>query len=326
MADAVGRPSKSSLKQLSPEWDTWAEDASACAICKEKIGKLTRPRHHCRVCGLCVCSSCSPNSIMLEGFTRPQRACTQCVAGISNVLPLTERLASLYRSLAPLVGEKAQKPQTLGEAAALCEAIVEPIERAFADNAIRVDMLEDEVAAAEERAQSAKTDLEMERRARAYDEGELVKMVEALGDKINTVARSSRWFSQIRMSKEKKKVGTVEDAIAYCEESLEQIKLTVDKPSRSSLTCSTQENTPEFTSMFSRATQGPSPPEWEVNSTRCRLCDGRIGKRFLKRRHHCRLCGRCVCSPCSPGTAMVAGHKGPQRACIVCLAQPRRTL
>mmetsp|Transcript_82904 Transcript_82904/g.146398 ORF Transcript_82904/g.146398 Transcript_82904/m.146398 type:complete len:569 (+) Transcript_82904:51-1757(+) len=60
----------------------WEENSSQCSICSSKIGRrnmtLSR-RHHCRICGKCVCSTCSPSMIQFEAGQGLQRACTPCV-------------------------------------------------------------------------------------------------------------------------------------------------------------------------------------------------------------------------------------------------------
>jgi hypothetical protein len=59
---------------------------------------------------------------------------------------------------------------------------------------------------------------------------------------------------------------------------------------------------------------------WEEDKSSCSLCGKSLGKRHfsLARRHHCRACGKCVCSACSPHLLPVADHSGRQRVCIAC--------
>ncbi|MES1913821.1 MAG: hypothetical protein MHM6MM_005975 [Cercozoa sp. M6MM] len=40
---------------------------------------------------------------------------------------------------------------------------------------------------------------------------------------------------------------------------------------------------------------------------------------FLRRRHHCRVCGTLMCSKCQMGRLPVVGYTGPQRACRTCV-------
>jgi hypothetical protein len=58
----------------------WAEDTPICAVCSINFDLFER-RHHCRACGQCVCQACSPNQLLVHGYTGPQRVCTPCVGG-----------------------------------------------------------------------------------------------------------------------------------------------------------------------------------------------------------------------------------------------------
>lgn len=66
--------------QLAP--DDWEEDKPACSICTARFGLLNR-RHHCRMCGKCVCEACSPNRVQLVEGRSSKRVCLPCV-GASN--------------------------------------------------------------------------------------------------------------------------------------------------------------------------------------------------------------------------------------------------
>lgn len=60
---------------------------------------------------------------------------------------------------------------------------------------------------------------------------------------------------------------------------------------------------------------------WDMESTRCTDCKKVLGKQFLlpgRRRHHCRACGKCVCSSCSPHLLPVCGLPNVQRVCNAC--------
>jgi len=81
----------------------WEGDRDICSICQKKIGKrhMSR-RHHCRLCGKCVCSACSPNSVQIDGVSKPQRVCTGC--GDSERLAAAQGAAALSERLQALVG------------------------------------------------------------------------------------------------------------------------------------------------------------------------------------------------------------------------------
>jgi len=59
-------------------------------------------------------------------------------------------------------------------------------------------------------------------------------------------------------------------------------------------------------------------PVWEDNTSNCQICSAELGKRKLAPRHHCRICGRCVCQTCSPNSLRFAQHKSMQRVCTQC--------
>jgi len=62
-----------------------------------------------------------------------------------------------------------------------------------------------------------------------------------------------------------------------------------------------------------------TPAAWEEDTSHCGVCQKVLGKRYLRRRHHCRMCGKCVCSSCSPSTIELDGHEGAQRVCSQCV-------
>lgn len=67
-----------------------------------------------------------------------------------------------------------------------------------------------------------------------------------------------------------------------------------------------------------------SLPSWE-NANKCGVCSSSLGKRRLRPRHHCRLCGKSVCNACSPNLVQVSGYQKPQRACSGCMGDIKQT-
>lgn len=80
------------LKEIEAVWEKemedrekrrppWMPDSSAneCMKCKSKFG-LFRRRHHCRACGLILCSNCSYRKKVLPAFAyfKPERVCESC--------------------------------------------------------------------------------------------------------------------------------------------------------------------------------------------------------------------------------------------------------
>lgn len=83
----------------------WQTNTSACGVCCLPFGKIGR-RHHCRLCGLCVCHPCSPSTVHVEGSKGMHRACHQCVGIAAKANQLVDRVADLSRHL-----NEAQEPQ-----------------------------------------------------------------------------------------------------------------------------------------------------------------------------------------------------------------------
>jgi hypothetical protein len=54
------------------------EETNVCCVCANKFSMIAR-RHHCRNCGMVVCSKCSPKIINVDSYgQKPQRVCTNC--------------------------------------------------------------------------------------------------------------------------------------------------------------------------------------------------------------------------------------------------------
>ncbi|CEG38514.1 FYVE finger containing protein [Plasmopara halstedii] len=72
-----GRAARQSVK-----YDvTWRQDdeSACCQVCFAMFTKLSRRRHHCRVCGELVCGACSQDQVsLLDKFATPRRACVAC--------------------------------------------------------------------------------------------------------------------------------------------------------------------------------------------------------------------------------------------------------
>eukprot|EP01029_Cantina_marsupialis_P020774 TRINITY_DN4897_c0_g1_i1.p1 TRINITY_DN4897_c0_g1~~TRINITY_DN4897_c0_g1_i1.p1 ORF type:complete len:589 (-),score=114.52 TRINITY_DN4897_c0_g1_i1:34-1800(-) len=57
----------------------WVPDSSvkACQSCESPF-TLTKRRHHCRMCGSCICKTCSPHRLFVSAIGRTERVCTKC--------------------------------------------------------------------------------------------------------------------------------------------------------------------------------------------------------------------------------------------------------
>lgn len=114
------------------------DDLTTCSVCGAKLGKrYMNPRHHCRMCGRCVCSQCSPSALQLDGSAKPQRVCTPCVAAVpkaaqmkTRVAELGERLHELAAGQAGSARSSAEPAASLEEAVLICEAALGPLEEA----------------------------------------------------------------------------------------------------------------------------------------------------------------------------------------------------
>lgn len=134
--------------------DQWDEDTSNCSVCDSKLGKrVLKPRHHCRICRRCVCSSCSPSYIHMDGEKQPVRVCTPCVAETPQLPVLTRRANDLWhRILAFQKGDASAtgsalstpgRPGGLDQALNLCEAAFANLEEGTCSNVERSSSLVD---------------------------------------------------------------------------------------------------------------------------------------------------------------------------------------
>lgn len=68
------------------------------------------------------------------------------------------------------------------------------------------------------------------------------------------------------------------------------------------------------------------PPRWsrDEDHARCQRCQ--LDFSLLRRRHHCRKCGHCLCDKCAPPTnnapLPLFGYRTPVRQCVDCLPLP----
>ncbi|KAE9014430.1 hypothetical protein PR003_g14748 [Phytophthora rubi] len=77
-----GRRDHRRAARQSAKYDVaWREDdeSECCRVCFAMFTKLSRRRHHCRVCGELVCGACSQDQVSLTNkFSTPRRACVAC--------------------------------------------------------------------------------------------------------------------------------------------------------------------------------------------------------------------------------------------------------
>ncbi|CAI5707119.1 unnamed protein product [Peronospora effusa] len=77
-----GRRDTCRAARQSAKYDVaWRQDdeSACCQVCFAMFTKLSRRRHHCRVCGELVCGACSQDQVSLTNkFKTPRRACVAC--------------------------------------------------------------------------------------------------------------------------------------------------------------------------------------------------------------------------------------------------------
>ena len=72
----------------------WQPDTASCQLCTREFG-LSRRRHHCRVCGNCVCASCSPFELRLSAAKPPVRICSRCNLRVGLLTQMTACLDAI---------------------------------------------------------------------------------------------------------------------------------------------------------------------------------------------------------------------------------------
>eukprot|EP00930_Biecheleria_cincta_P035118 TRINITY_DN24186_c0_g1_i2.p1 TRINITY_DN24186_c0_g1~~TRINITY_DN24186_c0_g1_i2.p1 ORF type:complete len:291 (+),score=63.46 TRINITY_DN24186_c0_g1_i2:11-883(+) len=128
--DDTAGPRPSAIRNSGAESSSFPQDLDNCSICGAQLGKRRlNPRHHCRICGRCVCGACSPSSVQMQGAEGLQRVCTPCV----NIPEFRHRIVQLGDvlrgvSLVELPLEETKAPDnTLIRAVELAEAAVPPV-------------------------------------------------------------------------------------------------------------------------------------------------------------------------------------------------------
>mmetsp|Transcript_138797 Transcript_138797/g.241503 ORF Transcript_138797/g.241503 Transcript_138797/m.241503 type:complete len:420 (-) Transcript_138797:123-1382(-) len=316
--------------------EVWEEDATHCRVCNNPIGKLRR--HHCRICGRCVCTPCSPSSICLNGQPKLQRACTPCVSSVSRLPALKRRLVELGGRLSALsesgvisempahcerhpssssVGVEAcagKVPESLEEATAMCEASLLPLEEMLLRERQRAEISEMEAAEAKDELRFARV------------------FLLRLGEHLHAM-HGTQDDSLIKPAK-----CDVKEAAKFCEAALHPLTQELERRwgSRGRSRSATRGKSTSTGGKAGVDGSECSAPVIDVGAdddqrqpagklevveedVDCTVCGARLGKRLLRRRHHCRICGRLVCSNCSPSLAVMDGEKQPVRACTPCI-------
>ena len=93
-----------------------SESVLKCMLCEGAFGWINR-KHHCRNCGIVVCSHCSPNKQYIAAYQSMQRVCKKC---FRIILTDTEEMEVLYAEMEHVsalrsveIGKKVQLEQQL---------------------------------------------------------------------------------------------------------------------------------------------------------------------------------------------------------------------
>jgi len=301
----------------------WQEDTTSCGLCGITIGKLSR--HHCRICGLCVCASCSPSGFQVDGSNKVQRACAACVANAVRVPAVMQRLRQFSSKLFALSHERdpsrdAPPPtHNLLEAASRCEAALSPLEVLLVESHRRAERAEADVVVAGELAHQLQERLQL-----------LTVDPETPTTKRDMPIPNLSGRKQRRRSTDLGKVSARSSSPMLRQSS---------SPAGQTLYATTHGHNSSSCNMIepgkSTSGEGDSADDlrsfktvigkdWEENTASCSGCGAKFGWHRFKRWHHCRICGRCVCSDCSPSLICLEKGEKPVRVCTPCVADAPR--
>jgi len=88
-----------------------------CHLCMAQLGmRHLKPRHFCQICGICVCATCAPHKLKLDGG-KAQRACDRCVGDASRLPTMKDELTNLTVRVHEMCGTKPANQPATAEAA-----------------------------------------------------------------------------------------------------------------------------------------------------------------------------------------------------------------
>lgn len=279
----------------------WEQDGKHCSICRKKIGKhVLHPRHHCRICGRCVCASCSPSSVNLEG--KQHRACNLCTNKLEKATRFQRALVLIGDSLYSLAGSGAEVTATSSNGAS-----------SSADHADQ-STFQCSTPTTPPPSNLGDTSGIMCSPSASHTTASHT-MCSPTGSERLPSNHGAQFLSEVS-TQAPSPGGTRSppaDAVLYCTAAVEKVRAKLAAIEARATTAEA-------------AVQHKSPPpnlepcaKWEPNIAECRICFGQ----FCVRRwtHHCRLCGRCVCGDCSPHRVELPDQRGLQRACRDCVVR-----
>mmetsp|Transcript_18027 Transcript_18027/g.42132 ORF Transcript_18027/g.42132 Transcript_18027/m.42132 type:complete len:430 (+) Transcript_18027:83-1372(+) len=334
----------------------WMPDTSACQLCDAAFGMFglkVRLRHHCRVCGRCVCAECSPTFAKLTGFNAVQRVCTPCISGTEIAAAMQARLETFSQALNELAygQDGAALPQRIvsGEVGASsfhrawgsCEqslATLQQVLQGQRDSNARAGRAEARVASERQITQKALEEAQLVREAHA----ELKTRLKALHNDVSELEDGICSLAHLHMHP-----GTpgsersFEDMLERCRAAviaLEESQTTGTPAScsevRSSCTPVAEDDREESFGEDTNSSQQTTTSsrlmgsiekrvKSRIDAKQCCLCHGALGLAggSLWRSHECRICHRCVCLNCAKSSLSLPDSMRHQRACDECVAQ-----
>eukprot|EP00747_Dinoflagellata_sp_TGD_P169327 gnl/TRDRNA2_/TRDRNA2_198064_c0_seq1.p1 gnl/TRDRNA2_/TRDRNA2_198064_c0~~gnl/TRDRNA2_/TRDRNA2_198064_c0_seq1.p1 ORF type:complete len:606 (-),score=80.26 gnl/TRDRNA2_/TRDRNA2_198064_c0_seq1:100-1875(-) len=284
-----------------------------CVVCDSKFGngRHKQKEHACGICSRAVCSVCCPSLIQLDGESALLRACEPCVnMVITGTQAMKDRLAAVGQRL-HLIGGAAididgPPPEvgTLRQAAEYCESALPALKdvrnRLVAVRAGHVRSDDDGLYFTDGPSRKGSEDSYWSRDSGARSTSSLSMNIPCDGSRASLPPSDDGSDSQNgdRAITPRDRTTTPRDMLSARE-------------------------TQDAASIPSRSAVGEGDSRWAEDGPTCAVCDAVFGKRHLRRRHHCRLCGKCVCSACSPSSLKFDGMAALQRACTPCVGNAR---
>mmetsp|Transcript_128688 Transcript_128688/g.321021 ORF Transcript_128688/g.321021 Transcript_128688/m.321021 type:complete len:432 (-) Transcript_128688:198-1493(-) len=334
-ATFVQKPGDSTVSE-APRVDVdcvWEANTETCSICGSRFGIASR-RHHCRLCGRCVCNACSPSKVRFGGhFEELQRACTPCVevagrcAGLaSSVVASCERIQTTVVA-AGAGSDVTAAPVTRFPSGDLCRSVailnsvivpnLEEVQKHAQQRLAKAEQLAEEQAAEAESLRYLCAKGNEERR-------QTVERLLAFADRLSTTLAGA--LPQ-RRSGTPSQGSSVTAAAPLSPTTAADSEMTLER----AVEVCERAAFPAIGETIRCLTQFPADQDevlpvgdWEVDTTHCSICKKRVGKRVMNPRHHCRICGRCVCAACSPSTIQRDEKRGPERVCKLCVIKAFR--
>lgn len=138
---------------------SWVPDGEAqdCAVCFTRF-TIKRRRHHCRLCGGVVCSSCSESRVFLVEGGKLERACNACVTAAPRLRKACTFMQDLNERLDGFRPQDEIDYRSKGSAEAGARSVIKPGEHRNPDavpSKEELDFLMESVADATNRLESA---------------------------------------------------------------------------------------------------------------------------------------------------------------------------